>query len=196
MNILFPVLGYFLGSIPSALWVTRVAKGVDVREAGSGHVTTTNTIRQAGWLPGVIVFLMDFAKGFLPVYLAGRYGAPVWSLILTAGLVVVGHCWPVFAQFRGGMGLATSAGALFALTPLTFPVALGILLSLLFTLKHSARAALLTGLLAPIAFWALELGEQVVAVGFAVGAVIALRFTIDWNRQYRELWLDREKSGR
>ena len=62
----YPILGYFLGSLPFGLWVTRIFKGTDIRKAGSGHVTTTNTIRQAGWLPGVMVAILDVSKGFHP----------------------------------------------------------------------------------------------------------------------------------
>ena len=64
--LLFPLLGYILGSLPFSIWVTRFVKGVDVRDAGSGHATTTNTIRQAGFGWGALVFVLDVAKGFVP----------------------------------------------------------------------------------------------------------------------------------
>ena len=76
----FALLGYLCGSLPFAIWITRLFKGVDVREAGSGHATTTNTIRhQAGFGPGALVLVLDIAKGFLPTWLAlhvGRDGIP------------------------------------------------------------------------------------------------------------------------
>jgi glycerol-3-phosphate acyltransferase PlsY len=67
---LFPIFGYLSGSLAFSIWVTRLAKGVDVRAVGSGHATTTNTIRQAGWGWGALVAILDVAKGFIPVYLA------------------------------------------------------------------------------------------------------------------------------
>ena len=73
------------------LLITRLVKRVDIRDGGSGHVTTTNTIRQAGWLPGVLVLLLDVAKGFLPVYVALRLGQPGWAVAISAGLAVAGH---------------------------------------------------------------------------------------------------------
>jgi len=93
----FGLLGYLCGSLPFAIWITRLFKGVDVREAGSGHATTTNTIRLAGFGPGALVLVLDIAKGFLPTWLAlhvGRDGIPpyTWLAPLTAALVVVGHC--------------------------------------------------------------------------------------------------------
>jgi len=133
MSLLSPAywfLGYLLGSLPFALWITRLVKGIDVRDGGSGHVTTTNTIRQAGWMAGAAVFVLDFGKGFLAVWLALHAGLPAWSVGLTGALAVAGHCWPVFAQFRGGMGLATMGGGLAVVSPLGFLVALGTLIAL------------------------------------------------------------------
>ena len=192
----FHLLGYVLGSLPFAIWVTRLAKGVDVRDAGSGHATTTNTIRQAGFGWGALVFVLDVAKGFIPVWLAlsvEQNAILLYIIPLTAGLAVAGHCWPLFAQFRGGMGLATAGGALLAVNPLAFVLSLGILLILTLTIRHSARAAVFTGLLIAPVLYLFNLRGTVIWMGVAIGLVIAFRFLIDWNRQYRELWLDREK---
>ena len=101
----FLLLGYLSGSLTPSIWITRLVKGVDVRDAGSGHATTTNTIRQAGFGWGALVLIIDIAKGFLPTWLALTYAPAIWIVPLTAGAAVIGHCWPVFAQFRGGMGL-------------------------------------------------------------------------------------------
>ena len=192
---LYWLIGYLLGSIPSALWITRLLKGVDVRDAGSGHVTTTNTIRQAGWAAGALVFALDFGKGFLAVWLAHRAGLSGWSLALTGSLAVAGHCWPIFAQFRGGMGLATMGGGLIALSPLAFLLALGTLILLVLVIRHSARASLVAGFVVPIVLFLFgQRGDALWLAAFS-GLVVAIRFTIDWNRKYRELWLDREKKS-
>jgi glycerol-3-phosphate acyltransferase PlsY len=188
-------LGYLLGSLPFALWITRLVKGVDVRDAGSGHVTTTNTIRQAGWAAGALVLALDLGKGFLAVWLARHAGLSGWSLALTGSLAVAGHCWPLFAQFRGGMGLATMGGALIAISPLGFLIALGTLIALVLVIRHSARASLFAGLAVPIVLFLFGLRGDVIWLAAFSGLVIAIRFTIDWNRKYRELWLDREKKG-
>ena len=196
LSILFPIFGYLSGSLPFSIWITRYAKNVDVRNAGSGHATTTNTIRQAGFGWGALVLILDLAKGFIPTFLAinvGRDGIPPYIVALTAGLAVVGHCWPVFAQFRGGMGLAALGGALLAANWFAFIVGLGLLLTLTITIRHGARASVFTGIfLAPL-FWLINLKGMEFWIALAGGVVIAYRFLIDWNRQYRELWLDREK---
>ena len=194
-SLFFPLLGYLSGSLPFSVWVTRLAKGVDVRNAGSGHATTTNTIRQAGFGWGALVAILDLAKGFLPTFLAVNYSSETWVIVLTAALGVVGHCWPVFAQFRGGMGLAPFAGALFVVNWISVLIGLGLLLALLFTLRHGARASVLTGVLIAPLFWLFNLRGLEFWIALACGMVIAFRFLIDWNRKYRELWLDREKPG-
>lgn len=195
MNILFPILGYLLGSLPFSIWVTRYVKNVDVRDAGSGHATTTNTIRQAGFGWGALVLILDITKGFVPTYLATRFSGEMWVIAFTATLAVVGHCWPLFAQFRGGMGLATAGGAFLAVNPLAFVICLGVLLLLVVTVRHSARASVFTGIVIAPVLWIFNIRDAALWVAVGAGTVIAVRFLIDWNRKYRELWLDREKKN-
>jgi glycerol-3-phosphate acyltransferase PlsY len=195
MNILFPLLGYILGSLPFSIWVTRLVKNVDVRDAGSGHATTTNTIRQAGFGWGALVLVLDIAKGFLPTYLAAQYSGETWVIALTATAAVIGHCWTIFAGFRGGMGLATAGGSILAVNPLAFFICLGLLVLLVLVMRHSARASVFTGLLIAPVLGLFNIRDAAFWVGLGAGLVIAVRFLIDWNRKYRELWLDREKKS-
>lgn len=197
LYLLFPVLGYLFGSLPFSIWVTRYVKNVDVRDAGSGHATTTNTIRQAGFGWGALVLILDISKGFIPTYLAiyvGQDGILPFIVPLTAALAIAGHCWPIFAQFRGGMGLATFGGALLAVNWFAFVLGLGLLLLLVLIIRHGARASMAAGILIGPLFWLFHLRGIEFWIAIAGGIVIAIRFTIDWNRKYRELWLDREKS--
>ncbi len=168
-----------------------------MREAGSGHATTTNTIRQAGFGAGALVLVLDISKGFLPTWLALHYAplsARLWVVALTAALAVAGHCWPIFAGFRGGMGLATGAGGLLAASPLGFLIGAAVLILLTLVLHHGARAGLLAGLLIAPSLWLAGLRGVEFWIAIASGIVIAVRFFHNWNRKYRELWLDREKS--
>ena len=190
----FSLIGYLSGSLPFAIWITRLVKGVDVRNAGSGHATTTNTIRQAGFLPGALVFILDVAKGFGPTWLALKAAPVVWIVPLTAAMAVIGHCWPVFAGFRGGMGLAPANGGMMAVAPLAILIVYATLGLLTLILRHSARASVVTGILFTPLLWVAGVRGPLLWIGAAVGVVVAFRFMIDWNRRYRELWLDREKS--
>ena len=195
MDLLFPLLGYLFGSLPFSIWIPRFVKNVDVRDAGSGHATTTNTIRQAGFGWGALVLLLDIAKGFIPVFLAIRFSGELWVIALTATLAVAGHCWTIFAGFRGGMGLATTGGALLAINPLAFLICLAVLITLVLVIRHSARASVFAGIVISPVLWLFNIRDAAFWVAIGAGAVIAIRFLIDWNRQYRELWLDREKKN-
>jgi glycerol-3-phosphate acyltransferase PlsY len=187
LSILFPILGYLSGSLPFSIWVTRFAKGVDVREGGSGHAGTTNTVRQAGFVWGALVLILDIAKGFLPTFLAIKYSGDLWVIALTASLAVIGHCWPIFAQFRGGMGLATFGGATLAVNAFSFFAGIGLLVAMLVIVRHRARASLIGGILLAPLYWLLGLRGAEFWIAIACGLVIAYRFLMDWNRQYRGL---------
>ncbi len=189
----FALLAYLCGSLSFSVWITRLINGRDVRKSGSGHATATNTIRQAGFGAGALVLILDVAKGFLPVWLAVKYSPVLWIVPLTAACVVVGHCWPLFAQFRGGMGLSAAGGSLLAAGLLPFLVAAALLILLTLILHHGARASVLTGITGAPLFWFLGLRGVEFWIAVAVGVVIAIRFAEDWGRTYRELWLDREK---
>ncbi len=197
----FGLLGYLSGSLPFSIWITRLIKGVDVRDAGSGHATTTNTLRQAGFGPGALVFILDVSKGFIPVWLAWHYGLGIqnqyapstWITPITAACAVIGHCWPVFAQFRGGMGLACAGGGLLAVNPLSFLIVAAVLITLVLILRHPARASALTGILAAPTLWIFGLHGIEFWIAVSAGIVIAYRFLIDWNRRYHEPWLDRKE---
>jgi len=191
--VVFGLLGYIPGSLPFAIWITYLVKGVDVRDASSGHATTANTIRHAGFLPGAFVFMLDVTKGFAPTWLALRFDPVVWIVPLTAALAVVGHCWPVFAGFRGGMGLATANGGMMAAKPIAILIVYAVLGLQTLLLHHSARASVITGILFAPILWLVGLRGPVIWIGTAVGVVIAFRFVIDWDCKYRSLWWDRDK---
>jgi len=191
LNVGLAAIGYGFGSLPFAIWITRWLKGVDVRSAGSRHATATNTFRQVGLGGGVLVLILDIAKGFIPVYLAHTYGNTEWVAPLTAALVVVGHCWPVNAGFRGGMGLATSGGAILAVNFIWFLIGIGLLIVLVLIIHHSARASVFASLSLPGVVWFAGYHGELFWITLCVGIVVAIRFLDDWNREYRELWLDR-----
>ena len=188
---IFPVVGYLLGSLAFAVWLPRCVAGIDVRHGGSGHAGATNTMRHLGWGWGVAVFVLDALKGYVAVALAQEAGAGAFVLALTAAAAVAGHICPVFADFRGGMGNATTFGALLAVSPLAALLAVGWLIIWLLVLHHSARATVIAALTVWALFWALGLTGAPLAVATGVAPFLIFRFAQNWRRQYRELWLDR-----
>jgi glycerol-3-phosphate acyltransferase PlsY len=122
-------IGYLCGSLPWGLWVGRLARGVDVRTLGSGNLGATNVYRSLGPALGILTLLLDIAKGFLPVWLlphaaiaAGFPGGPEWCRMAVGLAAVAGHVWTFLAGFKGGKGVATTAGVLLALAPAAFGV--------------------------------------------------------------------------
>ena len=111
-------IGYLLGSIPSGLLVGRFARGIDVREYGSGKTGFTNVMRTVGLRWGIVVLVADLAKGVVSVVIARFVSDEPYVLALAGMAAAVGHDWPVFARFEGGRGVATSFGAALAMSPI------------------------------------------------------------------------------
>jgi glycerol-3-phosphate acyltransferase PlsY len=117
LALVVPLIGYLLGSIPSALIVSRRVAGVDIRTLGDANMGTRNVSRMLGWKPALVVAALDFSKGFAPVLLARALGLTLGWQIATGFCALLGHDFPIFARFQGGQGLATTLGALLALSP-------------------------------------------------------------------------------
>jgi glycerol-3-phosphate acyltransferase PlsY len=120
-------IGYLSGSLPWGLWLGRWLRGVDVRTLGSRNLGATNVYRTLGPAIGVSVLVLDIAKGALPTWLvpglalsAGFPGGSEWCRLAVGLAAVLGHLFTVFAGFKGGKGVATTAGVLLALSPVAF----------------------------------------------------------------------------
>jgi glycerol-3-phosphate acyltransferase PlsY len=107
--------GYLLGSIPFGYLLVRMRSGGDIRAMGSGNIGATNVARTSGWSVGVATLLLDAAKGFFAVWLAGYYSGGNIRLMMFAGLAaILGHVFPVWLGFAGGKGVATALGVFLA----------------------------------------------------------------------------------
>jgi glycerol-3-phosphate acyltransferase PlsY len=128
------IFAYLLGSVPTGLWTVKLLKGIDIRQIGSGSTGTTNVLRTAGKTAAIFVFIVDIAKGFIPVWLSIKYSDffltsscsisnnlfqafPCAHLlpILCGGAALVGHSKSIFANFKGGKSAATGLGTLAAM---------------------------------------------------------------------------------
>jgi len=108
---LIPVIAYLLGSIPFGYLVVLISGRGDIRKRGSGNIGATNVARVSGILSGVLTLLLDGAKGYFVVWLAGRLtDGNIHRMTLAALLALAGHVWPVWLRFKGGRGVATGAG--------------------------------------------------------------------------------------
>jgi glycerol-3-phosphate acyltransferase PlsY len=153
-------LGYLLGAIPFGLIIGRLTRGIDLREFGSHRTGATNALRTLGLPAAALVFLLDVGKGIAAVLVARLLFAddPLveWAAAVAGFAAIIGHNWSVFIRFTGGRGVATSAGALGAMSPWTILVVAPIVVGLIWRTRYVSVGSITGGLLAPlvtVAFW-------------------------------------------
>lgn len=147
------VLSYLLGSIPTAYVVGRLVKGIDIREHGSGNVGATNVFRVVGKWWGIAVLIFDAMKGFFAVrWIPYSFSPdPSFAFSLLCGIAAIsGHTWTIWLKFKGGKGVATSAGVFIALAPLAAGTALLVWACLFAWRRYVSLASLSTALSFPI----------------------------------------------
>ena len=174
------ILAYLIGSIPTALIISKKFFDVDIREYGSGNMGATNTFRVLGAKYGTIVMAGDMLKGIfavalynlLPYYLTNELERT--NLMIGLGMAaVVGHIYPLWAQFRGGKGVATLFGMLLAIQPIVAVSCVGVFLLVLFLTRYVSLSSILAGVALPICVLWIYNEKEVFYRVFAV-AVAAL----------------------
>lgn len=115
--LVFLVIGYVLGALPNGVWIGKHFKGIDIREHGSKNSGATNAYRVLGPRYGIMVLIADALKGFLPPFLASKFGVEGNALLLIGMIAIIGHTLSFFLKFKGGKGVATSLGVFLFLIP-------------------------------------------------------------------------------
>lgn len=190
------IIAYLLGSIPSAVWIGKRYYGVDVREYGSKNAGTTNVLRVLGTRAAIPVFAIDFLKGFIAVSIFSLLKldetplvSPAWIVnfkILAVFVAVLGHIFPIFANFRGGKGVATILGALTGIQPNIALWCFIVWLGVLFVWNYVSLASIVAGCSFPVFVSALSssiyarhglAGTSISFVVFSFAVAIALVWT-------------------
>ena len=173
-------LGYLSGSLPWGLWLGRWVKGVDVRTLGSRNLGATNVYRSLGPGLGMAVLLLDIAKGVLPTWLvpglpifASFPGGAEWCRLGVGLAAVLGHVFTMFAGFKGGKGVATTAGVLLALSPPAFGVFVSVFVATVAVTRFISLGSIL-GSLAFALTLALITPAGVRSPSFGFGVAVAL----------------------
>ncbi len=141
-------MAYLLGSIPTSYLMGKMLKGIDIRKFGSGNVGATNALRVLGTKVGVITLIIDILKGFFAVLL-GKLLIPEFSdlmLIIIGIAAILGHIFTIFLKFKGGKGVATSAGVFIALTPIPLVIALFIFIVTVWISRYVSLGSILASL--------------------------------------------------
>jgi glycerol-3-phosphate acyltransferase PlsY len=188
LSYLVTALGaYLLGSIPTGFLVAK-AKGIDIRSVGSGNIGATNAMRVLGKPVGIAVLLVDALKGFAAVAwlmpaiynqfaprisgLVFYMDAEVMKLMVLAGVcAVLGHNYTCWLKFKGGKGIATSAGVFLALAPLALGVAFVVFVGAVLVTRYVSVGSIAAGLALPIAVWFTRESMLLRVVTIALGAL-------------------------
>jgi acyl phosphate:glycerol-3-phosphate acyltransferase len=157
------ILSYLIGSIPTAILVSKAAKGIDIRQHGSGNAGGTNVMRVLGWKHGILVILLDTFKGVLAVVIVARlhYGDMPFANItpfddftlvqIIAGVsAVIGHIWTIFAGFKGGKGIATALGMLIMIITIDMLIAVGVFILAVTISRYVSLGSLLGAITVPL----------------------------------------------
>ncbi len=160
------LVSYLVGSIPTSIIVTRILRGIDIRNYGSGNAGGTNVIRVLGWGPGVFVILIDALKGFIAAVVISRLffgqfpleNATPFSdftvVQIIAGIsAIVGHTWTVFAGFKGGKGMATAAGMLIGIAPLEIGIAFAVFVIVVASSRYVSLGSVSAAVAFPLAMF-------------------------------------------
>jgi len=175
LGILSIIIGYLLGSIPTAYIVSHIRKGIDIRNIGSGNMGGANVMREIGTHEGVFVGLIDIAKGAGAILIAQALDIPEPWVFGTGFAALVGHNFPVFAGFRGGRGSATIIGIFLVLAPRSILVTLAIIAIPFFTTRKFASAILIGFALLPLFAWLFEGSLALVFYVLAVDLFMLVR---------------------
>ena len=165
--VLVIITGYILGSLPFSFWLGKF-KGVDLRRIGSGNIGATNLARVLGARWGLIAFILDLGKGLLAVVLAGYIFymfkdnvVSVSLLKITGGIMsIFGHNWSMWVNFKGGKGVATSAGVFLGLAPISLLLAMAVWVVVFVLFRYVSLASIVSSISLPIWMWA-GIGEKV-----------------------------------
>ncbi|NLV22360.1 MAG: glycerol-3-phosphate 1-O-acyltransferase PlsY [Syntrophomonadaceae bacterium] len=148
-KIIVVIISYLLGSIPFAYIIIRLFKGIDIRKVGSGNVGSTNALRTAGKRAAIVALLGDALKGLVAAWLGMQVGGEGLAAFCVAA-VVIGHCWPVFLGFKGGKGVASTAGAVLYLMPKVFLFLLIVFIIIVLFSRYVSLASLSVAILLPL----------------------------------------------
>jgi glycerol-3-phosphate acyltransferase PlsY len=148
------LVAYLLGAIPFGYLLVKWTTGADVRRAGSGNIGATNVLRTSGRAAGIATLLLDIAKGYFAVWVAGRLTEqePLW-MSAAALAVMAGHAYPVFLKFKGGKAVASYVGAFLCLTPAAVAVETIVFVVIVAWTRHISLGSIVGAATFPLAVW-------------------------------------------
>ena len=182
--LLSATIAYLVGSVSSAILVSKLLRLQDPRDAGSGNPGATNVLRLSGKIPAALTLLGDVAKGTLPVVAASAITQDPVSVAMAALGAFLGHLYPVYFRFAGGKGVATAIGAYLGLS---LPVCLGVVgvwLTIALISRYSSLSSILAILSAPFFIWYFGYDEWIIGTAVVIFAFIVSRHIANIKRLF------------
>jgi|SRR5579871_3810139 len=171
------IAAYLIGAIPFGFLIVKWKTGADVRSSGSGNIGATNVLRTTGRAAGIVTLLLDIAKGFAAVWLAGKLTAGNIHWMSAAALAVMaGHAFPIFLKFHGGKAVASFVGAYLYLAPVALLAAVVVCIGVIIYTRHVSMGSIVAAGTFPLAVWIfMQPPLSLVAASIISGAFIIYR---------------------
>lgn len=175
MPVLAVLIAYFLGAIPFGYLLVKWKTGADVRSAGSGNIGATNVLRTTGRAAGIATLLLDIAKGFAAVWIAGELTGqhPLWMSV-AALAVMAGHAYPIFLKFRGGKAVASFVGAFLCLAPVALAAEVVVFVAVVAWTRHISMGSVVGAATLPLAVWLLMHPPLPIFIVSVIGGVFII----------------------
>ena len=172
-GLILVVLCYFIGAIPFS-YLVSLLKGVDIRTRGSGNVGATNVLRALGPVAAAAALAADLLKGVAAAWIGTMAGGE-WLVVGCAFAAVVGHCYPIFLRFKGGKGVATSAGIILYLMPRELLIMLVVFLVVVALLRYVSLGSITVAVLLPVLALAMKEPFELLILCLLMAALVVYR---------------------
>jgi len=175
MKIVFALASYFFGAFPTGYVFFCALEKKDIRSFGSGATGATNVLRLKGWVYALPVALIDILKGFLPAFLAMKIFGDARLAAVSAGLAVLGHCFPIYIGFKGGKGVDTAAGAMFSLDLMPSLCSLGLFILTIALTRYVSLGSILAVIFFPLFIFLLRGPTELILLSLPILLIILIR---------------------
>lgn len=183
-TILLMIIAYFLGSIPNALWIGKVFKGIDVREHGSKNTGSTNAARVLGAKLGIFTLILDISKGAIPTIIAIITNSNLFEnilhiekidSILVGIMAILGHSFSLFLKFKGGKAVATTVGVFSVLVPISLLFSAIVFFTVFFITKYVSLSSIISAIALPIFIYVIYKDITLTIFGIIIAILIVIR---------------------
>lgn len=173
--VIYLIISYLCGAIPFAYIIARYFKNIDIRKCGSGNPGATNVFRAVSKPLGILTFILDVLKGFIPVYFAGWINPSVYFILAVAFITVIGHIYTVFLNFKGGKGVATGCGVFIAFAPIVTLICFLIFVAVLFISKYVALSSMCAAISLPVILKIFHYPNVIVLFAVILAVLVIIR---------------------